>query len=101
MLDQPLGQETQLAGRCAESPPCELPVALDFHLRDYDRQHRLVHVDSCDPIGHTHLHYGGSGERALISLTQSHGLSHNDAHLFAQARTLRIIQYDGVTASIV
>jgi hypothetical protein len=37
----------------------------------------------------------------LIGLTQGHGLSHHDAHLFAQARTLRIVQYGGVSTSIV
>jgi len=101
VLDQPLGQEAQLVGCRAESPPREFPIPLDFHVRDDDRQHCFVHVDSCDPIGHPHLHYGGSGERALIGLTQGHGLPQGDAHLFAQARTLRIIQYDGVSASIV
>ena len=100
VLDQPLGQEAQLAGRRAELPPFKLPVPFDFHVRDHDRQHRLVHVDSCDPIGHTHLH---RRERRACrdGLTQGHRLSHDDAHLFAQARTLRIIQYDGVSASIV
>ena len=37
----------------------------------------------------------------MDGLTQGHGLSHDDAHLFAQARTFRIIHYDGVSASIV
>jgi hypothetical protein len=66
MLDQPLGQEAQLAGCCAKLPPCELPVSVDFHVRDDDRQHRLMHVDSRDPVGHTHLHHGRGGERAVM-----------------------------------
>ena len=66
VLDQPLGQEAQLAGRRAELPPCKLPVPFDFHVRDDDRQHRLMHIDSCDPIRHTHLHHGKSGERAVM-----------------------------------
>src|SRR5262245_43879657 len=35
----------------------------------------------------------------LDCLTQGHGLSHDDAHLFAQARTFRIIQLTGFTGS--
>jgi hypothetical protein len=41
---------------------------------------------------------GGSGERADC-LTQGHRLSHADAYLFAQARTFRIIQFNGFTYS--
>jgi hypothetical protein len=66
VLDQPLAQEAQLAGRRAELPPDKLPIPFDFHIRDDDREHRLVHVDSCDPIGHAHLHHGKSGERAVM-----------------------------------
>lgn len=66
LLAQPLSQEAQLAGNRAELPPFKPPVPLDFYVRDHDRQHRLVHVDSCDLIGHTHLHDGGSGERAVM-----------------------------------
>jgi hypothetical protein len=36
----------------------------------------------------------------MVSLRVT-GYRYDDAHLFAQARTLRIIQYDGVNASIV
>src|SRR5262245_56146969 len=32
-------------------------------------------------------------------LTQGHGLSHDDAHLFAQVRTFRIIQFNGFNGS--
>ena len=37
----------------------------------------------------------------MDGLTQGHRLSQGDAHLFAQARTFRIIHFDGVSASIV
>jgi hypothetical protein len=100
LVDQPLGKEAQLAGRRTEWPAFKVPVPLDFHVRHHHRQHRFVHVDSCDSIGHTHLP-GRERRTCLDGLTQGHRLSHDDAHLFAQARTFRIIQYDGVRSSIV
>jgi len=47
---------------------------------------------------------GGSGERAHVVLFRSQAIAAltehtNDAHLFAQARTLRIIQFSGFTCS--
>ena len=55
LLDQPLGEEAQMARRRTELPAFKVPVPLDLHIRDHHRQHRFVHVDSRDSIGHTFL----------------------------------------------
>src|SRR5438093_6637815 len=71
-LDQPRGEQPELARARAESPAFKLPVPLDFHVRDRHRHHCLVHVDSCDPIWHTPL-LAGSGERAVMFLLRVTG----------------------------
>jgi hypothetical protein len=85
-----------VTGAGAKLATVKSPFPRDGDIRDGDRQHLLVHVDSRDPVWHTHLH-GGSGERASIVLLRVTGC--DDAHLFAQARTSRIIQLTGFNCS--
>jgi hypothetical protein len=99
LRDQPLGEEAELSGRRAELSARKVPTLVEFHIRDHHRQHRLVHVNSRDPIGHS-TSWTGAESAPKLSYSGSRAIT-DDAHLFAQACTLRIIQYDGVSSSIV
>src|SRR5712671_2733265 len=55
-----------MARRRTELPALKLPVPFDLHIRDHHRQHRFVHVDSCDSIGHTHLPAGAENVPLMV-----------------------------------
>jgi hypothetical protein len=86
-LGEPLGELLQLRRAGSELPAFKSPFPLDF-------------LWTSTPA----LRYGiriswRERRTCLVSLTQGHGLSSNDAHLFAQARTFRIIQFNGFNCS--
>jgi hypothetical protein len=64
-LDQPVSQTMQVERRCAGLLAFEAEVAVDFNVGHHDRQHLLVDVNSCDPVGHRLL----LGERRACLVT--------------------------------
>ena len=58
-LDQPLSETMQVERRRAGLPAFEAEVAVGFNVGHHDRQHLLVDVNSCAPVGHRLL----QGER--------------------------------------
>ena len=62
VLDQPVGQATQIGRRRADLLTHEVEVAVDLDVGHHDRQHLLVDVNSRDLVRHRSLL--GSGERA-------------------------------------
>ena len=50
VLDQPVGQTTQIGRRRADLQALEVEVVIDFDVGDHDRQHLLVDVNSRDPV---------------------------------------------------
>src|SRR5204863_4345964 len=103
LLDEPRSQRSQLFRVAAKHPPLKLVFAFDFNVGHNYSQHLLVDIDSRYPVRHKLL-LAGSGERAAITLTRVAGYrrspeENNDAQLFAQTRTLRIRQMDGLELS--
>jgi hypothetical protein len=103
LLDEPRSQRSQLFRVAAKHPPLKLVFAFDFNVGHNYSQHLLVDIDSRYPVRHRLL-LAGSGERAAITLTRVAGYRRspgedNDAQLFAQTRTLRIRQMDGLELS--
>ena len=96
-FNQPRGKRPQLVRRRPHDASLEDVIGVHRHIRHDDRQHPLMHIDACNSVPHRPL----LAERrtCLGCLTQGHGLSSDDAHLFAQARTFRIIQFFGVKSS--
>src|SRR5580700_3899024 len=103
LLDEPRSQRSQLFRVAAKHPSLKLVFAFDFNVGHNYSQHLLVNIDSRYPVRHRLL-LAGSGERAAITLTRVAGYRRspgedNDAQLFAQTRTLRIRQMDGLELS--
>src|SRR5216683_7634800 len=88
----------------AKLAPLKLVLAFAFDVGHNHGQHLFVNVNSRYSVSHN-LPPGGSGKRAATYINQGRGLSplpsgRNDAQLFAQSRTLRIRQTDGLDLSI-
>src|SRR5215470_10155512 len=103
LLDEPRSQRSQLFRVAAKHPPLKLVFAFDLNVAHNYSQHLLVDIDCRYPVRHRLL-LAGSGERAAITLTRVAGYRRsprkdNDAQLFAQTRTLRIRQMDGLELS--
>jgi len=99
----PSKKRSQLFRVAAKHPPLKLLFAFDFNVGHNYSQHLLVDIDSRYPVRHRLL-LAGSGERAAITSTRVAGYRRspgedNDAQLFAQTRTLRIRQMDGLELS--
>src|SRR6202030_4300248 len=103
LLDEPRRQRSQLFRVAAKHPPLKLVFAFDFNVGHNDSQHLLVDIDSRYLVRHKLL-LAGSGERAAMTLPESRAIAappgeDNFAQLFAQTRTLRIRQMDGLEIS--
>jgi len=106
VLDQPVGQTTQVDRCRADLLTLEVEVAVNLDVGHRDRQHLLVDVNSRDPVRHRPLL--GRAESVPRRINQGRGLSSlpvelDDAQLFGQSRTLRIKQLlglDGSTGSL-
>src|SRR5580700_6352667 len=104
LLDEPRRHRSQLFRVAAKHPPLKSVFAFDFNVGHNYSQHLLVDINSGYLAGHSFL-LAGSGGRAAITLTRVAGYrcspgEDNDAQLFAQTRTLRIRQMDGLEISI-
>jgi len=102
VLDQPVGQATQIGRRRADLLALDVEVAVDLDVGHHDRQHLLVDINSRDPVRHRSLLARAESVPGRIS--QGRGLSPgplglNDAQLFGQSRTLRIKQLLGFNSS--
>src|SRR5215469_5793390 len=103
LLDEPRSQRSQFFRVAAKHPSLKLVFAFDLNVGHNYSQHLLMDIDSRYPIRHGLL-LAGNGERAAITLTRVAGYRRslgegNDAQLFAQTRTLRIRQMDGLELS--
>src|SRR5438876_9943679 len=88
----------------AKLAPLKLVLAFAFDVGHNHGQHPLMNINARYSVSHK-LPPGGSGKRAATYINQGRGLSllpsgRNDAQLFAQSRTLRIRQTDGLDLSI-
>jgi hypothetical protein len=90
-----------LFGAAAKQPPLKLVLFFDFNVGHHYGQHLLMGIDSRYLVRHKFL-LAGSGEHAAVTLTRVTGYRRsprgegNDAQLFAQSRTLRIRQVNGL-----
>ena len=98
-------QQSQLFGVAAKHPPLKLVLTVDFDVGHNYGQHLFMNIDSRYPVRHKRLSW--QERRACCGyLKQGRGLSplprgeDNDAQLFAQSRTLRIRQSDGLDFSM-
>src|ERR1700730_7962687 len=103
LLEQPCGEGSQLFGDAAKHSPLKPELNVNFHVRHNYGQHLFMNINSRYPVRHKLL-LAGSGERAADTLTRVAGYRRspgedNDAQLFAQTRTLRIRQMDGLEIS--
>jgi hypothetical protein len=99
VLDEPVGEATQVGRRRAGLLALEVELAIDLDVGHDDREHLLVDIDSCDSVRHRLLLLGAeSMPRRIIQgreLSPSLGRGLEDAHLFVQSRTLRTKQLLG------
>ena len=58
VLDEPVGQATQIGWRRTDILTLEVAVAVDLDVGHHDRQHLLVDVNSRDPVRHALLLWG-------------------------------------------
>src|SRR5260370_29105791 len=88
----------------AKLAPLKLVLAFAFDVGHNHGQHPFMNVNSRYSVSHQ-LPPGGGGKRAQLTSTRVAGYrrsprGRNDAQLFAQSRTLRIRQTDGLDLSI-
>ena len=67
VLDQPVGEATQVGRRRADLLALEVEIAVDLDVGHHDRQHLLVDVNSCDPVRHRPLLLGAESVPRRIS----------------------------------
>src|SRR5271165_6428916 len=93
-FQQPFGQQSQMLGASAKTPPFKLVLAFHLHVGHHHSQHLFMHVDSRYPISHKLLLAGAeSVPRVTFSRVTGYRrsrLERGNAQLFAQLRTLPI-----------